>query len=155
MNALAACRTRLSAWSPRAWSAIIVSSVVLGLVMGSQLDGAFDSAYNWARPVSTARISEVKRVGDELWVHVHVIRHRGECRMTGHYASADMVVGPRQKAYAARVDREPAGDVPVGPEVDVGWWKLWPVGGATRLEMYAYYVCDGKPAGAKLFEVAV
>lgn len=130
---------------PRATVGAVAATVgvVLGLMNAGRDDFA-DRLYDRFFPVITGKVDLVERTTGYVTVHMVGTKHR-QCRLLRIVTFA-RIAGIPIGAFQERIDQpfNPR-PLPLGVEVDLGIWRLFPTTGATSMDIYMQHECrDGE-----------
>lgn len=127
----------------------------IGAALYSVSDDILGSLEDRLRPVTTGRIVDVHRDGDEIHFRLLVTRLRPECVLLGAYAYGVTQERVALRLEVDRIDATKPRDAPPGVEVDVGEWRIYPIDGVKTAVMHSHHSCDGRLVSTKLVEVPV
>lgn len=141
-------------WSMR-WT--ILTAVAAGVFLGPAGQTWWRSVlmyYDASRPVVVMKGSVVKSEDDSVVLTIagEKLRACTYIRLQAYTAGPD---GTLRDAYARREDRpEHADNKPLGT-FNLGTWRIWPKGDATRVAVYVEHDCDGRVVKSKIADVEV
>ena len=134
----------------------IVSGIMIGLVLapGSVLDWLY-GAYDVAHPVARMSGRLIEHDAESALVDISGEKLR-RCDYIGIRAYSSG--GPIDRssdinANLERVDRPEDGHTKPPGKYYIGRWRVWPVAGATLVEIYTTHLCDGRKVVTKVAEV--
>lgn len=134
-------------------------NVLLGLLiafgLGTFWPGAtsvFWDLYYRARPIATVEADILERTADAVTVSVVVTKHE-DCDLISRYALAHMPDGSILRVRAERLDGLPLAFMEPGQKLR-SQWKIYPMVGATRYEVYLRFSCNGLTQTVKAMEFA-
>lgn len=141
-------------------SAAVVGSIV-GIALAFSWPAVMEEWYQWIDsmyPPTTAKAYDITRTVDAVEWTLLAERKRGDCRYAGQrVAYARPTEGLLREIYLRRLDVEAEVGVqlPVDVPTRLGRWRAYPTAGATSVEMWALYACNGRQVQAKLVTIDV
>lgn len=132
----------------------VALGVAIGLIAapGGGMDWAW-AAYDRWRPVVTMSGKVVDRGDYDVVVHIAGTKHR-PCQFLAIRAYAEHD-GRLVDINTERTDRpEDKHTKPLGT-FSLGYWRAWPVKGATSVQWHVSHSCDGRLVTTKLAEVTL
>lgn len=134
-----------------------LSALVIGSLLGfmSSTFNLSDSFSFWIRPVVEMRGDVIERsANDEILIHITGKKLRGvECRYLGIQAFGERLVGPQVDMYIERVDRKSEGTTKPNGSFDIGFWRVWPTTGITKIRVYVTHDCAGTLRATEISEI--
>ena len=136
----------------------ILTAVVVGYMLSPfpQLGAStFFKMYDALWPVVTAHGELVSRDKDSAYLHVTGTKHR-DCQYLQIDSYYTTPAGMLRDANESRTDLLPidGASKPVGP-FDIGVWRIFPVSGASSVQLYVEHSCAGRLVVTKIAEVAL
>ena len=136
----------------------ILTAVVVGYMLSpfTQLGGStFFKMYDALWPVVTARVELTSRDSDSIYVHITGTKHR-DCQYLQIDSYYSTPAGILRDANETRTDLLPidGASKPVGP-FDIGAWRIFPVSGASNVQLYVEHSCAGRLVVTKIAEVTL
>lgn len=149
---MSACRSLLE----QRWT-VAIGGLIGFLIapVGQGLWAAALDVYDAHRPVAMiSTASVVAREADAVMVEMTVRKLR-DCTYIRMQAFGSSKGGALSDAYMRRIDRPEDGSTKPMGEFSIGTWRIWPVGGASSVIVYAQHDCGGRIVQTRLAQVAI
>ena len=141
----------MTAWHPHIrWlvpratiGAVAITIGVVLALMNAGKDDFADRFYDRFFPILTGKVELMERTTGYVTVHMVGTKHR-QCRLI-RFVTFARIAGVPIGAFQERIDQpfNPR-PLPLGVKVDFGIWRLFPIDGATSMDIYTQHECkDG------------
>ena len=130
---------------PRATVGAVAATIgVLLALMNAGKDDFADRLYDRAFPIITGSAKLVDRTTGYVTVHMNGTKHR-PCQFLRIVTFA-RIAGVPIGAFQERIDQPAYGrPLPLHVNIDFGLWRLFPIDGATSMDIYMQHECrDGE-----------
>ena len=136
----------------------ILTAVVVGYMLSpfTQLGAStFFKMYDALWPVVTAHVELTSRDSDSIYVRITGTKHR-DCQYLQIDSYYSTPAGMLRDANETRTDLFPidGASKPVGP-FDIGVWRIFPVSGASNVQLYVEHSCAGRLVVTKIADVTL
>lgn len=136
----------------------ILTAVIVGYMLSpfTQLGAStFFRMYDAMFPVVTAHGELTSRDSDSIYVHITGTKHR-DCQYLQIDSYYSTPAGMLWDANETRTDLLPidGASKPVGP-FDIGVWRIFPVSGASSVQLYVEHSCAGRLVVTKIADVTL